>query len=510
MIKPLSRSRTVKTDEPLPPCWLRCHPTRPLAGLQPGGRLLHAGPDGVLLNAIVATLDGAREVALVASFLLSDAGIADAMLRATGRGVRVYVLAGSEARLGTVLRDDDEFGAARLEEHKRLLDRLAGEVLLRSAGHFHAKFVIADPWKDANGWLSTANLNPALTESVELGLSVRGAEACAMAEWFAWVFWCEAERELAGKGRLAAVGAPPTTPKRPKSNTVVATARETKELGEAVLAMIRGARRELLLCSYGLGADHAVVVAAVERAKAGVPVTLLTRPRPAIAEAVSVLSAAGARVFAHDKLHAKAVVADGSAMVLTANLQAEGLDRGFELGVRLHGDDARLLGATLRGWAEVFPWRYAAGKPRSVHLGEICLAEAGLRDGIREVVEERQVQLSPVVADSALRLDAAPEPAFQAPAGGRSLPQRVRYNWQVVPPTLPRGARERFREVEVRGDGKKSGKAKTERVAYSPRVFGGRGGPFVLLEEGGRPNLAEELARELNARVVLPAVVESR
>ena len=38
-----------------------------------------------------------------------------------------------------------EAAAALYDDAQRMLDRLVGKILLRSAGHFHAKFVIADP-----------------------------------------------------------------------------------------------------------------------------------------------------------------------------------------------------------------------------------------------------------------------------------------------------------------------------------------------------------------------------
>src|SRR5262245_33788150 len=80
-----------------------------------------------------------------------------ALIEAAKRGVRVYLLVATEARLDKEIRSDDSFGIKTVEEHKRLLDRLAGWVYVRSAEHFHAKFVVADPKSRPHGVLLTAN-----------------------------------------------------------------------------------------------------------------------------------------------------------------------------------------------------------------------------------------------------------------------------------------------------------------------------------------------------------------
>ena len=144
MISPITRSHTVNIDAPLPACWLRVRPTEPDTGAR-AGALLRVGPGNELHRTLVDAVGRAQEVVLAASFLLADEALANAFLEASRRGVRVYVLTASENRIATIGRDDDAFEARMIKEHKQLLDTLAGNVLLRSAGHFHAKFLIIDP-----------------------------------------------------------------------------------------------------------------------------------------------------------------------------------------------------------------------------------------------------------------------------------------------------------------------------------------------------------------------------
>lgn len=503
MIEPLRRSRVVPIAERLPPCWLRRSATRPDADGE-SEDILRVGPGGRLRQALIETIDGAHEVVLLASFLLADEGLADAALRAASEGHRVYVLTASDERLSKVLREDDAFEARMVEEHKRLLDRLAGHVVLRSAEHFHAKLVVADPQSEPRGWITTANLNKALRDSVELGVRLRGAAARELAAWFAYVFWAEAERELAEKGRLAKLREPPGTPPVPTGTRVVATTKSHALVREEVLRLVRSARRELIVSSYGFAADHPLVEAIAAKARDGVPVTVLTRPRPAVESAVALLAAAGVRVFAHDKLHAKAVLSDAGALIMSANLEARGLDTGFEVGVRLDDADTTALRQVLDEWTSGFPWHFAAAAQRSDHVGEICPANKGLRDGVRTVIPEKVVQLPPITARDALRLDEVPDPKLTLPAIPE-LVQRVRFEWEVRPPRLPQGATERMNEVE-RDEVGKDGKPRKvkHRVRLDPPVYDHASHVYVVLRSDEQTERVRSVAAELGARVVLP------
>lgn len=505
MITPLPRSTTVSmADEQLPPSWLASQRTAPRPPEDVGGGLYTTGPQGVFRQRLAEGIRSASEVVLVASFLLSDPTIASALL-SVSEGVRVYVLTASEQRLSALPREDDLFELKRIEEHKGLLDKLAGRVTVRTAAHFHAKFVVIDPWTSPRAWISTANLNPALTDSVELGVELDPRSAASLAGWFARAFWLESERELAARGRLAEVAPPPSSPARPQTADVFVTARDERGLAAEALRIIRGSSRSLVVCSYGFDAEHATVKALIERARAGVKVTVIMRPRPNVCVAALALSAAGARVVAHDKLHAKAIAGDAGALIMTANLEPHGMDEGFETGVRLAPTLAFQLEQTLAQWADGAPWTFAASARHGDHLGALLLADKPVRDGRREVVSEISRTLPAVTAASALALDAAPPPRFPPFEGGAQLPHRVKYFWSVAPPRLLDGATPVLREVEeeVAGEGGAK-KTSVTRRPYDPPVYQRNDQRFVVLQKSGDADAARRLAETLDATVVVP------
>jgi cardiolipin synthase len=507
MINPIKQSHTVAIDTPLPSAWLRQHDTRPEQREKASGVIWRTGPKGLFRDQLISAIDSAREVVLLASFLLSDKGIAQALLNASERKTRIYVLTASEARLGKLVDDDAEFEQRMVEEHKALLDRLATRVVLRTAGHLHAKFLIADPGSsEIKGFLSTANFNAALQDSVELGVKLTREQSLELSAWFNGAFWLESEHELVEKGRLAAVVPLSRNPAPSSENHIVGTANGKNSLRLRVLEIIEGAREYLWVSSYGLETDHAVVAAIEQCAQSGVSVTLLTRPRPAVHDVCVHLARAGVSIFSHDKLHAKAVVSDAGALVLTANLETNGLDQGFEVGVDLsHGAAHRELKETLMTWGDSFPWQFAQNAERSKHLGEICLSEEGLRTGIRQVEAEQVLPISPTYAFSILDLESAPQPDFPPPNEKGTYYQQVCYQWEILPPKLPAGAKERMETYEEEVIGRK-GKKRIEKKQRpcNPRIYDHKGQTYVVLQNEAMLSKVEAQARKLQARVVLP------
>lgn len=509
MIPPISREETLDlTQEALGPGWLRRFPTNPEAHEIAGPGVWRTGPQLLFRNELVAAMERAREVILLSSFLLADDALAQAMIQAAGRGVRVYVLTASEQRIGKALREDEVFEQRMVEQHKKLLENLAGKVLLRSAEHIHAKFLVVDPQLKRGGyaWLSTANFNKALEDSVELGVMLNADGVRELAACFNWAFWSEAERELRGPNRLVEIKPNhPVVPPRPSYGAIFATLRDGSVLREQLITLIRGAQKEILVASYGIAADHVAVCELAEAAKRGVQVTVLTRPRPAVAAGVALLASVGAGIFAHDKLHAKALVVDGKALVMSANLEAQGLDKGFEIGAMLPADTSRAVEKTLRNWVSSFPWIYRADATRGEHLGDFCPAEVGLRGGVVKVVDSYDQAVADVIAADALKLSEALPPTLKPLHTPRELPKKVRFTWNVLPPRLPKGAKEQFRVIEREKPGK-NGKPKkgNESVPYVPPVYELMSKRYVLLCNIEETDKAQRLATELGAKVVLP------
>jgi len=436
-------------------------------------RVAATGMERAVLTEALSIIRGAQQVVVFSSFLLSDGEIQRALLEAADRGCRVYGLIAAEAKLDRDVSDEDDFEAKTTESHKQMLNAFAGRMLIRSSPSFHAKCVLGDPaTASARGILLTANLTTeALTRNEELAVRLNAIETREVFEQLRYAIWEIAERELVGKGQLDRVKPLGEVPLPQPAQRVVATMGGCCQIRDTVMEMISAARRGITVSSFGWDADHPVVVALCKRAGEGVPVTVLARYRAASTPALLKLRKAGAEVFCFSWLHAKALVCDDQAMVMSANLQKHGLDEGFELGVRLSGPDAEALLGLLQTWTEHSQWRLEMPATLGGVSGEIVPLPSNAVPRKPEptirIKAIETVDLDAVTAKSADRLEEAKlsEAKLRQEVDRRGLTwaQQVVLRYALRAPRVPNTAK---REERVKGP-----KGGDMSVAEGPRVY---------------------------------------
>lgn len=472
----------------LPPAWA---PTQApsLARGERGRAVFVSGRNREMAKAVVSLLSQAREKVVMSSFLLADKAIEEAIHQSAARGVRVYILLASEARLGRE-QGEGEFDKRVLEQHKAMLTHLGGRALFRSAPHFHAKVVVIDPDTRPAGILLTANLTTeALERNEELAVTLNTAEVAEVTGYLKWAMWESAEHELIDpKDRFKTTRRLGKVIHPEAGVAVAATTAHTNTVRAEALRLIEGARSRILVSSFGWDADHEVVRRLCARARDGLDVTVLARVRPSSMQALLALAQAGATVLGFRWLHAKAIWIDsGHALVMSANLQRDGLDQGFELGIRLSDGRAQEVFERLVGWSGAAAWRLDA-KPRLGSLnGAVKLwHQEQLVDA--EIKSSVDVDLGAVTAASVATLE-APRPALPQSSEAPRLAHELRCTWQVVAPTLAPKAKEWRRPA---------GEKDKTPTPYTPPVF---------REPGGRLVVAVSSLDELEqARVVMAEV----
>ena len=368
-------SRVVdQRDCRLPPTWIRR--AAELGPQSESGYAVHvSGRNRELARRIVGILASAKEKVVLASFLLADGEVEDAIMTAAGREVRVYILLASEVRLDIEEAADGEFEKAMRDRHREMLDRLGGYALFRSAPHFHAKFVLADPGEgEGIGLMLTANLTrEALERNEELAIALTGKEVDEAFALARWAFWEYAQHELIDpKDRFRTVKPLGAVRHPGPSLGVRATSSESGGLRNEATGLIEAASRELVVANFGWDENDEILEFLRVRAREGLAVTVLARLRESQMPALVALAESGVRVFGFKWLHAKALCADGDkALVMSANLQPDGLDRGFELGVRLNGERAEEVRTRLGEWSKARRWELLASPTLGGVLGEV-------------------------------------------------------------------------------------------------------------------------------------------
>ena len=387
------KTHSVRKGETISDCWVRIQETKSDDDADSHNGVIRVGPNNKFRKALIETIRKAEDTIIASTFLFADEELEKELLDAAKRYIRVYLLTASDAQISNAMyrENEDSFESKMVEQHKRTLDRFAGKILLRSAEHIHSKFLVVGPREWAHGWLSTANFNLALQQSIELGLYIDEHKAQAVWDWFAWAFWESAEFELLSRGSLNKAKDPPVhlpVPSTQNAHILATTNNGSKTIYEEANRLIQEAKKEIIVSSYGLSAEHSLFDDLVQKAEEGVEVTILTRPRKAVHEAVSLLKITDAKIYAHDKLHAKAIVTDVGGIVMSANLEEKGLDTGFEIGARLTPEQCSKVREVLRTWEKEFPWRYEEEyKPAAdQEIFEVCEASKGLPEGRKQVV----------------------------------------------------------------------------------------------------------------------------
>ena len=505
-------------EESFPPSWKSRRVSTEQTAESIGRGVYRSGKSRQLAARVLGIIREARDMVVASSFLLADAEVERGLLDAAHHGVRVYLLLATETRLTREPSDDDsEFDRMVLTEHLEMLKRLAGWTLIRSAPEFHAKVVLADPTSRGAGVLLTSNLTTeALERNEEIGLDLSAEETRKVFGFIRWAAWEGASHELVEPGQLRSVKPYEVVEIPEKGDGVVATAGSLTSIREEVLRLIHSAQQELVVSSFGWELDHPVVKSLLERIRKGLQVTVLCRVRPASMPALVALADAGATVVGFRWLHAKAVWSDvGEAIVMSANLEAQGLDRGFELGLSLTDRRVEAVEQLLRFWADSAPWQLLA----EPNLGELAGKALLWRDRRFEevdVVPEQECDLGKMEAASADDLQAAPpDPPRNR---GIALPAHtLKCSWMVTAPRIAQGAKEVFQPVEplppseddgvpVKKSKKRTKAKKVEPVPYQPRVFREPNGRLVVAVEN-REELAAAgaLAKKLGAKAIVVA-----
>lgn len=492
----------------LPPVWLPAG--RKQSRAEQGPWLFESGQERVMASHAVSLLERAEYVAVISSFLLADQAIEDAIVEAGQRGVRVYILLASEARLGTE-EGEGEFDKRVLAQHKAMLNRLAGHALFRSASHFHAKVVLADPFEglQPEGMLLTANLtSEALERNEELGVQLQPDEVLEMAGYLRWAMWESAEHEMVDpKDRFKAVKPLGKVAHPVAASAIVATTAGSNTLRQEGLRLIREARKQIIVSSFGWDVEHEVVKLLCARAREGLTVTVLARVRPAAMPALIALSRAGAAVHAFNWLHAKAIWTDRQqALLMSANLQRHGLDEGFELGLCLHDERATELHERLQSWITSAPWVLRVDCTLGAITGKAKMwTGKEFRD--IDVQPQRSIDLGSVAADNAGHMEAE-QPAVPKFDPLKDPVHEVRYEWQVKAPRLHPKAQEQYRpqpkaEVNAVDEAQKE-KQPAPKVSYSPPVYRQPQGELVVaITDISELTAARRMRAEVKARRIV-------
>lgn len=502
-------SKTIdQTDQPLPPLWrARTAAKQHRTETWNDAGIWQTGPRRAAAIHAVSLIDGAKEVLVVCSFLLSDPEILSALERASTKGVRVYAMLAAETRLLSEPPEHDRTDLAEwkrrvLDEFKESLRRLGGRALIRASDQFHAKVVIADPSTQPAGIMFTANLTKeAVERNQELAVALSEVQVRELMGLLGWAFWEASTHEILNpkNGGLSPIRPLQAVRHPDRTESVLCTTAQSTAIRSALLAAIRTEGREIKVASFGWSADHEVVRTLAEKARAGVQVTVFARPRVAAMPALIALQEAGAKVLGFEFLHAKALwTSSGPAVMMSANLEPHGLDSGFELGLVLGVPERNALKSIFEEWEQTAEWELFARTTIGRVSGKVQLWKE------RRLVDDEVLATARITAPrrEVLSADLLESAEPNSPSGPLPLAHKVLVEGEVVAPTLHPKAKEVLREVKHGTDG-------VRKEPHSPRVFTQSGKTVVVVRALGEMPAAVELRTQIKADAIVFDGVQS-
>ncbi|MHA1399676.1 MAG: phospholipase D-like domain-containing protein [Candidatus Heimdallarchaeaceae archaeon] len=413
------------------------------------GRIHLTGNNQNLINKIVELIKSSSEIICLSSFIFTEEKIIEALLEKARKNVRIYILTAPEKQLEKENKLED-IKREDIEKHKKVLNMLAYSTLIRTAPHFHSKFIIVDPkTTNARGFLTTANfVRSELTRNPDLGILLTKEEVGEIFKQFIYAFWFESEREVLEKGILSAVSKPPYQKEDIQLPTKIPVTMDgvngIRDAIERLLAKAKIQTDEIIISTFTIIKNHKITSILCDKLEKGIKISIFTRFRKANATALIELRKKGAKIYIHDKIHAKCVIVKSQmkeSIVMTANISDLGLDSGFETAIKLNEKDTDELLKIINIWRENFPYELETNKS----IGKISsnLVKSYMNEKILDIKIEnkKEMDLGKINADSIENMENTKPKEFPKPHKKGIYYRECIYRWTVTPPKLPKKAK---------------------------------------------------------------------
>jgi hypothetical protein len=357
-----------------------------------GLTVIETGPKGKLLEQMVAAVYQAKEMVCLQSFLMQDNKLFQALVEMVDKkGIRVFVMGSAEARLSDSHEEAEDF---RKGAYIELLDRqFKGRFLFRQAATLHGKYLLVDPrGSDAQGFICTNNFNlDPFFKNPELGVCLTKEQIAELYQVFVYHFWeCTTDMQTDRKDfdRVQ----PANHFQFPKLNHLLATTLSPGDsnLGRTLLRMVDAAQKSIEISSFSFESGQALAKLLLEKAKKGIEVTVFSPPRSKNIDGfLRDIKKAGGKVYLNDRLHAKFLLVDRTVgSIFTANVAAEGMETGMEVGIVLSPDQVVDLGTISDRWKRDFQFEYKVGQNIQEAPMEFCVLENGKSASVKTIVSE--------------------------------------------------------------------------------------------------------------------------
>ena len=472
-----------------------------------------SGNDGKLLNKLIKAIDSAKETICLASYIFSEPEIKEHLLNASKRGVRVYMLTASNKHLKNQPDEDDDFNKRMYAEMDNLFTDLQGKIKIRTSENFHTKFLLVDPLNPENckGYLLTANfdtkglkgrkIEKQIRVNPEICVQLAHNEIISFFNQFCYGFWEESTEESKKDGFL------PITKRLKKNvelNNILINSINHKSLENAIIELIDKNPGNLIICTYGINDDNKVFQKIISELKKGRNITILTRPRNKNMNALIKILNAGAIIIGHDDIHAKSFIIENESeikgLIMTGNIENISFNKSFESGKLLTEEESESILKILKEWIKYFPLTLEKSLKRNQVKKEVRVwndskEEIEKKDVIDEDIINIELIQGPKSIENYEEFE-IPEEELKRPNENQKLFKKIRYQYEIKPPILPKTAK-LYTEPDISKNREKKKKDRKILPIYNTEKH-----YYIVVKEKTDIKEAKILAEEYNAQIV--------
>jgi len=461
MFEVIKKERTISyEDEIIENCWI-CKDFKQLnkennyfKDTRISQNILISGIDKNLLNKLNDSIDRSNEMICITSYIFSEPDIKRHLLKASKRGIRVYMLTASNKHLKERPDEDDDFNKRMYIEMDNLFNELQGKIKIRTSENFHTKFLLIDPLNPVTrkGFLLTSNfdtkglkgriINDRLKVNPEICIRLSNQEIIDFFNQFCYGFWIESTGESKIDGFFPIKS---QLNKDFKLKNVIFNSREYHHLDKAIIDLITNHPGKLIICTYGISTDNIIFKKIIDELKSGREVIILTRPRDKNMPALLELIEKGAIVYGHDDIHAKVILIENhrdiKGILMTANIENISFSTSFESAKILNRDEAQAILKILENWIKNFPLVLKNTCSKKDIKGEIRIWNSYKSElEKKEIIEVFTVEIETDNLSKSIENyydSKIPERNFKKPNNDKKIYKKIKYKYKIVPPTLP-------------------------------------------------------------------------
>jgi hypothetical protein len=295
--------------------------------------------DRTIQQKAVEIINSTQDFVCISSFLFeNDTQICKALYEVSKNGKQVYILIASQHLVDAIKEGDEDRESNK--GHIAFLNEAGQGYMFIHSGDVHSKFILVDPnGPNPQGLLSTANLTErALTKNNELGIVLNPKQVKDLFSQFVYGFFSVNTTEYrfdpeTKKARLEPISSIPRD--LAISQEVIWTTANSNTIGINISKIIKdySPDDEILISCWNFVLDNAVSQAILS--KIGSNCKFLIHNSSKNWDGITKMLEKGVNVRCNALQHAKFILTKSIAVVFSANIEFQGLEKGFESGAIL-------------------------------------------------------------------------------------------------------------------------------------------------------------------------------